>query len=412
MWDAIWTDARLATMAGGAPYGAIDDGAIAVAGGRIAWVGPRQALPGLPASLARNVHSAGWRWITPGLVDCHTHIVFVGDRAMDFEMRLAGADRATIEAAGGGIPSTMRRVRAASETALYTAAASRLDYLLAEGVTTIEIKSGYGLDVDTELRQLRVARELGRRHPVTVRTTFLGAHGVAPEYQGRKDEYIDFVCKTSLPAAARAGLADAVDGTLENSFFSPAQMGRLFEAARALGLPVKAHTDQYGDAGGAATLARYKGLSADHLEYAARDGIAAMGQAGTVAVLLPGANYILLETKRPPVGWLREAGVRMALATNCNPGSSPCTSLLLIMNMGCILFGLTAEEALAAVTRNGAAALGLAATHGTLEAGKVADFVIWDVERPAELAYRLGFNPCRQVVKDGKTVRDRAASGR
>jgi imidazolonepropionase len=403
MWDAIWTEGRLATMAGAAPYGAVEDGAIAVEGGRIAWVGPAAELPGRPGDLARECHGLGGRWVTPGLVDCHTHLVYGGDRAREFELRLEGASYEEIARAGGGIVSTVAATRAASETELFEAARRRLSALLAEGVTTIEIKSGYGLDLETELKQLRVARRLGEALPVTVRTTFLGAHAAPPEYAGRADDYIAAVA-AMMPEVADSGLADAVDAFCETIAFSPDQTARVFEAAAENGLPVKLHTDQLSDLGGAALAARFGALSADHLEYTNEDGIAAMAAAGTVAVLLPGAFYFLRETKVPPVEGLRAAGVPIALATDSNPGSAPLTSLLLMLNMGCTLFRMTPEEALAGVTKNGARALGLAESHGTLEAGKAADFAIWEIERPAELAYRIGFNPLSGVVKAGRLL--------
>ena len=405
MWDHLWLNARLATMAGTAPYGAIDDGAIGVAGDRIVWIGPRAALPGLPATLAHAVHDTGGAWITPGLVDCHTHLVFAGDRTRDFEMRLNGADRAALVAAGGGMGWTIRQTRATDEAALYAGAQKRLARLMAEGVTTIEIKSGYGLDVETELRQLRVARALGRDNPVTVRATFLGAHALAPEYAGRPDDYIDYIIATSLPAALKEGLVDAVDGTFEHVSFAHATIERLYRHARAQGLPIKAHTDQYSDYGGAARVAALGGLSADHLEYVSRESVRAMAAAGTVAVLLPGATFCLRETRMPPIDWFRELGVPMALATNCNPGSSPTTSLLLVMAMACTMFRMTPEETLRGVTLAGARALGLADRLGSLEVGKQADLVLWDIERPAELSYWLGANPCRQVVQAGRIVR-------
>jgi len=405
MWDSLWLNGRLATMAaGGAAYGAIEDGAIGIAAGRIAWIGPQAALPAAPGKLAEKVHDLGGRWVTPGLVDCHTHLVHGGDRAQEFELRLQGASYEEIARAGGGIRATVAATRAASEEALYESADRRLAALLAEGVTTIEIKSGYGLDRETEARMLRVARRLGETRPVTVRTTFLGAHALPPEYEGRADAYIDFLCQDSLPSIAAEGLADAVDVFCERIGFTPAQTEKMFEAARGLGLPVKLHAEQLSDQGGAALAARYKALSADHLEHLSESGVAAMAASGTVAVLLPGAFYFLRETKLPPVDLLRRAGVPMALATDCNPGSSPNTSLLLVLNMACTLFRLTPEEALAGITREGARALGLAATHGTLEAGKVADLVVWDIGRPAELAYRFGANPAAQVVRGGSPL--------
>ena len=400
MWDAIWLNGRLATLSGGAPYGAIEDGAVAVADGRIAWVGPRAELPGAPETLARNVHDLEGRWLTPGLIDCHTHLVYGGDRAAEFEQRLKGASYAEIAEAGGGIVSTVAATRAASEDDLLCAARPRLDALLAEGVTTVEIKSGYGLDLENELKQLRVARALGAALPVTVKTTFLGAHALPPEFAERAEDYIDAVV-VMLPEIAASGLADAVDAFCETIGFSPEQTARVFEAAGAQGLPVKLHADQLSDLGGAALAARYGALSADHLEFTGAEGVAAMAAAGTVAVILPGAFYTLRETQVPPVAAFRAAGVPIALATDCNPGSAPVSSLLLMLNMGCTLFRLTPEEALAGVTRHAATALGLGATHGTLAPGKAADFAIWNIERPAELAYRIGFNPLAYAVKAG-----------
>jgi imidazolonepropionase len=400
--DAIWTNARLATMvAGGSAYGAIDDGALAVRDGRLAWVGARADLPPALRGRGTREHDAGGRWITPGLIDCHTHLVYAGSRAREFEQRLNGATYEEIARAGGGIRSTVAATRAAAEAVLLAASAPRLRALAAGGVTTVEIKSGYGLDTGTEAKMLRVAHALGRSLPVTVRTTFLGAHALPPEFDGRADAYIDEVCGRMLPEIARAGLAAAVDAFCERIAFSAAQTARVFEAAKALGLPVKLHAEQLSDQGGAQLAARFGALSADHLEYVGEAGVAALARAGTVAVLLPGAFYFLRETQLPPVELLRRHGVAMAVATDCNPGSSPLTSLLLALNMACTLFRLTPEEALAGATRIAARALGLADEAGTLEAGKAADFVLWDVERPAELAYAIGANPCHAVVKAG-----------
>lgn len=405
MWDTLWLDARVATMVpGGLPYGAVEDGALAVSDGRLAWVGRRVDLPGRPESLAREVRGCGRRWITPGLVDCHTHIVHGGDRAHEFELRLKGASYEEIARAGGGIRSTVTATRAASEDALYDSASRRVADLQAEGVTTIEIKSGYGLDRETEARMLRVARRLGADLPLTVRTTFLGAHALPQEFEGRADAFIDFLCQDSLPSAAAEGLVDAVDAFCDRIGFTPAQTRAMFEAARGLGLPVKLHAEQLSDQGGAALAARYGALSADHLEYLSESGARAMAAAGTVAVLLPGAFYFIRETRLPPVDLLRREGVRIALATDCNPGTSPMTSLLLVLNMAATLFRLTPEEALAGVTREGAAALGLGASHGTLEVGKAADFVVWNIDRPAELAYRIGGNPAALAVRGGQPL--------
>jgi len=402
MWDALWIGGRLAAMTAGMPgsYGAIEDGAVAAENGRIAWLGDRAELAGPPESLAREVHRLDGRWLTPGLIDCHTHLVYGGDRAREFEQRLQGASYEEISRAGGGIVSTVRATRTADEKTLTATAKRRLTALLAEGVTTVEIKSGYGLDLENELKQLRVARRLGENLPVTVRTTFLGAHAVPPEFKDRAADYIDTVV-AMMPAVAASGLADAVDGFCEGIGFTAGQTAQVFEAARAQGLPVKLHADQLSDLGGAALVARYGGLSADHLEFTSEAGVAAMAQAGTAAVLLPGAFYALRETKLPPIEALRQAKVPIALASDSNPGSAPVTSLLLILNMACTLFRMTPEEALLGVTRHGARALGLAASHGTLEVGKVADFAIWDIERPAELAYRIGFNPLASAVRGG-----------
>jgi len=399
--EAIWVNARLATMVAGPGYGEIEDGAIAVRGGRIAWVGARAALPAALRTSATREHDAGGRWITPGLIDCHTHLVYAGSRAGEFEQRLNGATYEEIARAGGGIRSTVAATRAASEAALLKASKPRLRALAAEGVTTVEIKSGYGLEAGTEAKMLRVARALGNALPVTVRTTFLGAHALPLEFDGRADAYVDEICERMLPEVARAGLADAVDAFCERIGFSAAQTERVFEAARRLGLPVKLHAEQLSNQGGARLAARYGALSADHLEYIEEDGVAAMARAGTVAVLLPGAFYFLRETRVPPIDLLRRHGVPMAVATDCNPGTSPMTSLLLALNMACTFFRLTPQEALAGATREAARALGLAHEVGTLETGKVADFVLWDIERPAELAYGIGVNPCHAVVKRG-----------
>ncbi len=403
--SALWTGARLATMAPGAPkpYGAIDGGAIAVAGERIHWVGEASRLASrIPSGVA--VHDAGGRWVTPGLVDCHTHIVYGGDRAREFEQRLTGVSYEEIARRGGGIVSTVTATRAAGEDALVEAARPRVAALAAEGVTTMEIKSGYGLDLDTELTMLRAARRLGEVGHVDVVTSFLGAHALPPEYAGRSDAYIEFVCDEVMPRVAELGLADAVDAFCEGIAFSAAQTERVFERARALGLPVKLHAEQLSDLGGAALAARFGALSADHLEHVSEASVEAMADAGTVAVLLPGAFYFLRETRRPPVELFRRHGVAMAVATDSNPGSSPVTSMLLMLSMACTLFHMTPEEALAGATRHAAQALGKAGSIGTLEAGKRADFVLWDIAHPAELAYRIGFNPCHRVIKSGRAI--------
>lgn len=405
MWDFLWLGVDIATMQPGAgPWGAIRDGALGLRDGRIAWAGRRADLPGRAAALAKEVRSGEGQWITPGLIDCHTHIVYGGNRAREFEMRLQGASYEEIARAGGGIISTVAATRAASEEELLDSAARRLVPLIAEGVMTVEIKSGYGLDLETELKQLRVARRLGSRMGVTVRTSFLGGHALPPEFDGRPDEYVRFVCEESLPAAAAEGLVDAVDAFCESIGFSAAQTERIFRRATELGLPVKLHADQLSDSGGGALAARFGALSADHLEFTGEAGVKAMAGAGTVAVLLPGAFYTLGETKLPPVAELRENGVAMAIATDSNPGSSPVTSILTTMNMACIFFRLTPEEGLAGVTRNAAAALGLGESHGTLEPGKVADFCVWDIDDPAELAYRVGFSPLSVRVRAGREL--------
>ena len=407
MWDALWLDAHLATMdpaTGDDGYGTLRDGALGVADGRIAWVGRRADLPGEPAALARQVHRAVGRWITPGLIDCHTHLVHGGDRANEFALRLKGASYEEIARAGGGILSTVTATRAADEDALYRTARRRLDALRAEGVTTIEIKSGYGLDVETEMKMLRVAGRLGTETGMRVRRSFLGAHALPPEFKGDGDAYIDLVCRQMLPLVVSEKLADAVDAFGEKIAFSPRQVARVFEAAGELGLPVKLHADQLSDQGGGALAADFEALSADHLEYLSEAGAKAMAAAGTVAVLLPGAFYFLGETRRPPVELLRRHGVPMAVATDCNPGSSPVTSVLLMLNMACTLFRMTPEEALAGVTRNAASALGLEQECGRLAPGLAADFALWDIAVPAELAYRIGFNPCAEIVQGGDAV--------
>ena len=402
VWDTVWLEANVATMAAGVgDYGAIADAAIAVKDGRIGWIGPRAALP---KGEAEATHRLGGRWVTPGLVDCHTHLVFAGERAGEFERRLKGATYAEIARAGGGIRATVANTRAASEEQLILEAEPRLRALMSEGVTTIEIKSGYGLDVANECKMLRVARALARRHPVTVKTTFLGAHALPPEYAGRQADYVALVAGPMLEAVAYENLADAVDAFMETIGFTDSETATVFAAARARGLPVKLHADQLSDSNGAALAARFGALSADHLEYANEDGVRAMAAAGTVAVLLPGAYYFLRETKLPPIAAFRRHGVKMAIASDSNPGSSPARSLLLMLNMGCTLFGLTPAEALAGVTRNAAAALGLAEIRGTLEIGKAADFVAWDIGHPAELSYWMGGNPARTIVRGGDFV--------
>jgi imidazolonepropionase len=400
MVDRIWRNARLATLAPDAPgVGLIDDGLIAAKSGRIVYAGPASQAASLEANDAID---CGGRLITPGLIDCHTHLVFAGNRSHEFEMRLAGATYQEIAGAGGGILATVRATRAASEDALVATALPRLDHLIAEGVTTVEIKSGYGLETDTELRMLRVARRLERERPLSVATSFLGAHALPPEYRNQRAGYLDLVCNQMIPAVARAGLADAVDAFCEAIAFSPEETASVFDAARAHGLPVKLHADQLSNLHGGKLAARYGALSADHLEYTDDESVAAMATAGTVAVLLPGAFYALRETQTPPVEALRHHRVPIALATDCNPGTSPLTSILLAMNMGAVLFHLTVEECVAGVTREAARALGRLHELGTLEAGKRCDVAIWDVEQPAELVYRIGFNPLYKRVWRGE----------
>ena len=400
MWDTLFIDCRAATMAEVCPYGVIEDAAIAVSNGKIAWVGPRKQLPQWQA---RERFELANRWVTPGLIDCHTHIVFGGDRSQEFELRLQGASYEELARAGGGILSTVKATRAASTEELVASAEPRLRRLMSEGVTVVEIKSGYGLDVETECRMLHAARMLGQQLPVTVKTTCLAAHALPPEYQGQGDAYIDLVCNAILPAVVEDGLADAVDTFCENIGFNVEQTEKVFQAARSYGLPIKLHAEQLSDQGGAIMAARYHALSADHLEYLSEEGVNAMAAAGTVAVLLPGAFYTLRETQLPPVAQLRHAGTPIAIASDSNPGSSPALSLLLMLNMACTLFRLTPEEALAGVTRNAARALGIADQYGTLAPGKVADMAIWAIDRPAELSYWLGGNPCVDVIYAGQS---------
>ncbi|WP_311030215.1 imidazolonepropionase [Mesorhizobium koreense] len=388
---------NIATMQpGGTAYGLVADGAIGIEDGRIAWVGKADAVPA--DWRGTTVEDCGNRLVTPALIDCHTHLVFGGNRAKEFEMRLQGATYEEIARAGGGIVSTVTATRALSEDELVEAALPRLDALMAEGVGTIEIKSGYGLTIEDELKMLRAARRLGELRKVRVKTSYLAAHAVPAEYKGRADAYIDEVVLPGLDAAQAEGLVDAVDGFCEGIAFSPAQIARVFERAKALGIPVKLHAEQLSNLGGAALAASYRALSADHLEYLDEADAEAMAKNGTVAVLLPGAFYFLREKQAPPVDALRSAGVPIAIATDCNPGSSPLASLLLTMNMASTLFRLAPEEALAGVTRNAARALGLAEEVGTIEVGKRAELAVWDVGHPAELAYRIGFNALNKVI--------------
>jgi imidazolonepropionase len=403
-WDALYTNLNLATMADG--YGALRDGAIAVKDGRIAWLGA--AADAAAHGSAAIVHDGAGCWLTPGLIDCHTHIVHAGNRSDEFEARLNGATYEDIARAGGGIMSTVRATRAAPDQELLRQSLPRIASLLAEGVTTLEIKSGYGLSLEAEQKMLRVARRVGEVLPVNVATTFLGAHALPPEFAGRADDYVTEVC-AMLPPLAAQGLVDAVDAFCERIGFSNAQTERVFQAAAALGLPVKLHAEQLSDQRGAELVARYGGLSADHLEHLSDEGIAAMAASGTVAVLLPGAYYFLRDTTPPPVAALRAAGVAMAVATDNNPGTSPMTSLLLAMNMACTLWRLTPLEALAGCTVHAARALGRQDDVGTLEVGKRADFALWDIARPADLCYAFGYNPCQGVVNRGVLRQPRVA---
>ena len=408
--DSLWLNVHLATLCadegaaiphganGG--YGEIRDGAIAVKDGKIAWLGAQADLP--DRFHAKKTHDGKGAWLTPGLIDCHTHLVYAGNRSDEFEARLNGASYQDIARKGGGILSTVRATRAANEDALLDASLPRLNDLMREGLTTLEIKSGYGLDLATERHMLRVARRIAMEFPVRVKTTFLGAHAVPPEYAGRADDYIDLLCQQILPVLADEGLVDAVDAFCENIGFSAAQTERVFNAAHRLGLPVKLHAEQLSDQNGATLTAAFKGLSADHLEYLSEQGIAAMAANQTVAVLLPGAYYFLRETKLPPIAALRAAGVPIAIATDCNPGTSPMTSLLLSMNMACTMFRLTPQEALQAVTRNAARALGIVNETGTLAVGMAADFALWNINRPADLVYKIGGQQALRTVFGGE----------
>jgi imidazolonepropionase len=392
--DLLITNVRLATMVDG--YGELIDRAIAVKDGCISWIGPRAQAP-----QATQLRDGAGCWLTPGLIDCHTHIVHAGNRSDEFEARLNGASYEDIARAGGGIMSTVRATRAASDDELLRQSLPRIASLLAEGVTTLEIKSGYGLSLEAEAKMLRVARRVADHLPVATTTTFLGAHALPPEFAGRADAYIDEVCDVMLPALAAEGLVDAVDAFCERIGFSNAQTERVFQAAARHAIKVKLHAEQLSDQGGAQLVARFDGLSADHLEHLSQAGIDAMAAHGTVAVLLPGAYYFLRDTTPPPVAQLRAAGVPMAVATDCNPGTSPMTSILLAMNMACTLWRLTPQEALAGATIHAARALGLSGQIGSLEVGKRADFALWDIARPADLSYAIGFNPCTAVVNGG-----------
>jgi imidazolonepropionase len=404
-WDLLVVNATVATMdpARPGPYGLVLDGAVGVADGYVAWIGQMADLP--PGTGASHTVDAAGALVTPGLVDCHTHLVFGGDRVAEFEARLSGASYEELARRGGGIASTVAATRAAGEGDLVATATRRAEHLVSDGVTTVEIKSGYGLDLETERRMLAAARRVGRELPVRVCTTFLGAHTVPEEYRGRPDDYVDLVCGDMLPAIAAAGLADAVDAFCERIAFAAGQVARVFAAARRHGLPVKLHADQLSDGGGAALAATFGALSADHLEHTTPDGVRALAAAGTVAVLLPGATHTLGGPDRPPVAALRAAGVPLAVSTDANPGTSPLLSLRLAANLACTLLGLTPAEALAGVTYNAARALGLAGTAGVLAAGAAADLVVWDATQPAELVYWIGGELARTVVAAGEVVR-------
>lgn len=396
----LWQHCHIATMADG-KYSIIEDAALVTHGSLIAWIGPRSELP---AADYAQVHDLQGVWVTPGLIDCHTHTVFGGNRSGEFEQRLEGASYADIAAQGGGIASTVRATRAASEDQLFDSAHKRLRSLLRDGVTTVEIKSGYGLDLASERKLLRVIRRLGEALPVSVRATCLAAHALPPEYKDRADDYIDHICDEMLPALAAEGLVDAVDAFCEYLAFSPAQVERVFKVARQLGLPVKLHAEQLSSLHGSSLAARYHALSADHLEFMTEADAIAMAASGTVAVLLPGAFYFLRETQLPPMDALRKHGVKIAIASDLNPGTSPALSVRLMLNMACTLFRMTPEEALAGATQHAASALGMGDTHGSLEVGKVADFVAWQIDRPADLAYWLGGELDKRVVRHGVDV--------
>jgi len=403
MWDILLLDLNAATMVSDGTV--VGDAAIGIAGGRIAFVGPSASLPALPRDLARELRPLGGALVTPGLIDCHTHLVFAGNRAREWEMRTKGASYEEIARAGGGILATVRSTRAASEDDLIAAALPRAQRLAREGVTTIEIKSGYGLDYPNEMKMLRAAARVGERSGVRVSRSFLGAHAVPPEYSGDRAAYVKLLCEVMIPAVARAHLAEAVDAFCETVAFAPGEVARVFAAARASGLPVRLHAEQLSDGGGAALAAACGALSADHLEFLSEPSIAAMARAGTVAVLLPGAFYFLRETRKPPVEALRAAGVPIAVATDCNPGTSPLVSLLAAMNMACTLFGLTPGEALSGVTRNAARALGLQRETGTLETGKSADLAVWKVSGSAELSAWMGADLLQDRYFKGRSDR-------
>lgn len=401
MFDSLWININAATMTDAGNFGIIKNAAICIQDRKIAWIGAAADLPKKPEELSSYVHDGRGKWVTPGLIDCHTHLAYAGDRAHEFEQRLQGATYEEIARAGGGIMSTVRATRAVTEEQLHDLTLSRIKTLFHEGVTTFEIKSGYGLDAETEEKILRAATSIRDELGLRIQRTFLGAHALPPEYAGRADDYIDIICREMLPHVAAEKLADCVDGFCENIGFTAAQMEKIFKKAQELGLPVKLHAEQLSNQQGAALAAKYKGLSADHLEYLDEAGVKAMAEAGTVAVLLPGAFYFLREKQLPPIDLLRKYKVPMAVATDHNPGTSPTLSLVLMLNMACTLFRLTPEEALAGITRNASKALGYQDICGTLEQGKAADFAFWDITHPRDLCYSFGHNPCKGVVMAG-----------
>lgn len=404
-WDTLIVNANLATMTdNGCAYGEIRQAAIAMDSACIAWVGPMSDLPDAPQQCASTLFNANGMWITPGLIDCHTHLLFAGSRAWEFEFRLNGKSYQEIAEDGGGILSTVRATREASDSRLLADTANRLQHMLAEGVTSVEIKSGYGLSLEQELRMLSACKRLQDRHPIDIYPTLLAAHAIPEEFTGRADDYVNLICEDIIPQVAEQHLADSVDAYCETLAFSVEQVRRVFEAARAHSLDVRLHADQFSDSGGAALAAEYKALSADHLEYASDAGIEAMARSGTTAVLLPGAYYMLGETQLPPIERMREHQVRMAVATDCNPGSSPLSSILTALNLSCICFRLSPEEALAGVTINAAHALGIAHRAGSLEVGKIADLALWHIDEPAELAYWIGGRKCRHLYKNGECL--------
>lgn len=405
MWDSLWMGATIATCAESCTdYGLLQNAALAVEAGKIAWIGPVSALKGNPGDLAKQTHYLENALITPGLIDCHTHLVYAGDRCQEFSSRLHGATYEDIARQGGGILSTVRATQRAPFELLYEDSARRLENMISHGVTTVEIKSGYGLNVENEIKQLQVAKALAQAYPVTIHTTFLGLHALPPEYAGRADHYVDAVCEETLPAIAALQLADSVDAFCESIAFSPAQVERFFRAAQALKFNIKIHAEQLSDSKGALLASKYAALSADHLEHLAEDGVRAMAQQGMIAVLLPGAFYFLRDKTPPPIALFRKYKVPMALSTDCNPGTSPVTNLVLMMNMGCVLWRMTPEEALRAVTLHAAKALGIGDHTGSLECHKTADFVVWQLNDPDALSYRIEDSPQKRIVRQGGIV--------